>query len=44
MSHFIKKCRGCHAVIAQCRCMGDKEVQWGKCDACERAKKLLEEK
>jgi glycine/D-amino acid oxidase-like deaminating enzyme len=32
MSHFIKKCRACGTVIAQCRCPSkDKAIEWGEC-------------
>jgi hypothetical protein len=35
MSHFILKCE-CGAIIAQCRCIGDKQVRVSAapCDAC----------
>lgn len=35
MSHFIKKCQKCQAVISQCRCMdNNKPVIWGICGKC----------
>ncbi len=37
--HFIERCRDCQAVIARCRCMGQKIERIGICDACERLSK-----
>lgn len=43
MSHFIKKCKSCGAVITQCRCMSkDKKIEWIYCGDC--LTKLGEEK
>ena len=37
MSHFIKKCAICGAIIEQCRCMKcDKTVTWGACQNCSK--------
>lgn len=34
--HFMKKCRGCGAIVTQCRCPAlDKRVEWvDSCDQC----------
>ena len=32
--HFKKVCRKCGAVIAQCRCIGPKTVEYGICEKC----------
>lgn len=34
MNHFIKRCIKCKTVMAQCRCPGPKEEQWGICEEC----------
>ena len=35
MSHFIKKCLQCKAVITQCRCPSkNKEERWDICSDC----------
>lgn len=34
--HYITKCRGCGAVVSQCRCMGPHETRWVEsCPACD---------
>jgi predicted nucleic acid-binding Zn ribbon protein len=36
MSHYIKKCKECGAVIEQCRCFAlDKTVTYGLCEDCK---------
>ena len=38
MAHFIKKCKVCQVVMAQCRCPSpDKEIQWDVCAKCAKA-------
>ena len=35
MSHKMKKCKSCKAIIDQCRCMSeDKKVEWDICKSC----------
>ena len=35
MNHIIVKCKGCEAVLSQCRCPAEnKHVQWSLCAAC----------
>lgn len=36
-THFIEKCRGCNAVLSQCRCAdSNKAIRWGICEECKR--------
>lgn len=37
MSHFIRKCKKCGDVIAQCRCPeGANNIEYGICDKCSQ--------
>jgi hypothetical protein len=39
MSHYIKKCKECEGVIAQCRCPdGNKKTTYGICNDCKKGK------
>lgn len=39
MNHFIKYCKECNKVIAQCRCPKEnKEIQYGICSECKAKK------
>lgn len=33
--HFIMKCRECKTILAQCRCIGKKEIKWSLCEKCK---------
>jgi hypothetical protein len=33
--HFIERCRYCDKVIRQCRCTGEKAIEYGTCDDCK---------
>lgn len=39
--HFKKVCENCEKVIEQCRCPGDKTIQYGICDKCKEKGNFL---
>lgn len=43
MGHGVTKCRNCHEIITQCRCIDHNAITWDVCEKCQKESVTIDE-